>query len=90
MQEINQDEIRVWRIGNHDRRLDQVYFYYMDGVVFVPASEIFYSEKEEYLKRFSQSTFATYTSESKSNGMLMLKNDKSLSKIITSWIKEYL
>ena len=45
---------------------------------------------KEYLKRFSQSTFATYTSESKSNGMLMLKNDKSLSKIITSWIKEYL
>lgn len=47
-------------------------------------------QSEEYLKRFSQSTFATYTSESRSNGMLMLKNDKSLSKIITSWIKEYL
>ena len=47
-------------------------------------------QAEEYLKRFSQSTFATYTSESKSNGMLLLKNDKQLAKIITSWLKEYL
>lgn len=45
---------------------------------------------QEYLKKFSQSTFATYTSESRSNGMLMLKNDNTLTRIITSWIKEYL
>ena len=45
---------------------------------------------EEYLKRFSQSTFATYSSESKSTGMLMLKNDPSLSQVITSWINQYL
>lgn len=44
---------------------------------------------QEYLKKFAQSTFATYTSKSRSNGILMLKNDESLSKIITSWIKEY-
>lgn len=45
---------------------------------------------QEYLKKFSQATFATYTSESRSNGMLMLKNDNTLARIITSWIKEYL
>lgn len=47
-------------------------------------------EASEYLKRFAQSAFMTYTSEAKSTGMIMLKNDTSLSKIITSWIKEYL
>lgn len=45
---------------------------------------------QEYLKKFSQATFATYTSESRSTGMLMLKNDNTLARIITSWIKEYL
>lgn len=45
---------------------------------------------QEYLKKFSQTTFATYTSESRSTGMLMLKNDNTLARIITSWIKEYL
>lgn len=44
----------------------------------------------DYLKRFAQATFATYTSEAKSKGVIMLKNDSSLSKIITSWLKEYL
>ena len=47
-------------------------------------------KSQEYLKKFSQATFATYTSEARSNGMLMLKNDNALSRIITSWIKEYL
>lgn len=45
---------------------------------------------QEYLKKFSQATFATYISESRSTGMLMLKNDNTLARIITSWIKEYL
>ena len=44
----------------------------------------------EYLKKFAQSTFALYISESKVNGMLMIKNDTELSKIITSWISQYL
>lgn len=48
------------------------------------------AEAEKYLKKFAQSTFATYTSEANSTGMLMLKSDDSLAKIITSWIKEYL
>jgi pimeloyl-ACP methyl ester carboxylesterase len=44
----------------------------------------------EYLKRFAQNEFALYKSTSRSSGMLMLKNDTSLSKVITEWIKEYL
>lgn len=48
------------------------------------------SNANNYLKRFAQSTYAEYTSESKSNGMMMLKNDSMLAKIITSWIQEYL
>lgn len=47
-------------------------------------------ETEDYLQRFAQSTFARYTSKANANGMLMLKNDESLSKVITSWLKQYL
>ncbi len=47
-------------------------------------------EAAEYLKKFAQAAFVTYTSESKSMGMIMLKNDVSLAKIITGWLKEYL
>lgn len=47
-------------------------------------------EAQKYLEKFAQSTFVTYKSESKSIGMLLLKNDKPLSKIITTWISEYL
>lgn len=45
---------------------------------------------QDYLKKFAQAEFATYTSDSRSCGMLMLKNDNSLIKIITSWIKQYI
>ena len=45
---------------------------------------------QEYLKKFAQAEFVTYTSEARSTGMLMLKNDESLAKIITQWLKEYL
>ena len=48
------------------------------------------AETQDYLKKFAQATFATYTSEARSTGMLMLKNDTSLAKIITTWISEYL
>jgi len=47
-------------------------------------------EASKYLKKFAQSTFAEYTAESRSNGMLLLKHDTSLSKVITSWIAQYL
>lgn len=45
---------------------------------------------QDYLKKFAQTTFATYISESKKNGMLMLKHDTSLSRVIESWIATYL
>ena len=43
-----------------------------------------------YLKKFAQSTFAEYSSASPATGMIMLKHDQFLSKIICSWIDEYL
>ena len=45
---------------------------------------------DEYLKKFAQSTYAEYTSKSNSTGMLMLKNDETLSSVISSWINQYL
>lgn len=47
-------------------------------------------DAEKYLTKFAQNEFATFTSESKSTGMLMLKNDSGLAKMITEWIGEYL
>ena len=43
-----------------------------------------------YLKKFAQATYAEYTSDCNSNGMLMLKNDPTLSAFISSWISQYL
>ena len=48
------------------------------------------SKKEEaYMKRFAQDGFSTYESEAHSTGMIMLKNDNKLSKVITKWINTY-
>lgn len=47
-------------------------------------------DAQDYLKKFAQSTFAEYTSESKAAGMLMLKNDKGLCAFISSWVSQYL
>lgn len=44
---------------------------------------------EEYLRKFAQKEFVTYTSDSKTTGMLMLKNDTQLNRFITEWISEY-
>ena len=44
----------------------------------------------EYLSKFAQNEFAVFTSDSKTTGMLMLKNDPELSKLIAEWIMEYL
>lgn len=46
-------------------------------------------ESEAYLKKFAQNTYAEYTSDSKTYGMLMLKNDPKLTKVIVEWISEY-
>ena len=45
---------------------------------------------QDYLRRFAQSAFVEYSSESKAAGMLMLKSDKGLSPFIASWIGQYL
>ena len=48
------------------------------------------SDAAEYLSKFAQAHFSLLTSESKTTGMLMLKNDPGLSKTIAEWIAEYL
>jgi len=62
----------------------------IDILSIVGVTDINGMEASEYLKKFAQSTYAEYISESKSTGMLLLKHDKSLSKVITSWIVQYL
>ena len=52
--------------------------------------DIVSKEASDYLSKFAQAHFVEYTSDSKTAGMLMLKNDESLSKIISEWISEYL
>ena len=45
---------------------------------------------KQYLNKFTKNTFASYVSSTQKNGMLLLKNDENINKIILSWIKEYL
>lgn len=47
-------------------------------------------EAEAYLKKFAQKNFSGYVSPARTSGMLLLKNDPELSKIISAWIDEYL
>ena len=47
-------------------------------------------QADEYLKKFAQSTYAEYASSAESSGMILLKHDEMISKIISSWIEEYL
>ena len=47
-------------------------------------------EAEKYLSKFAQSEFMSYTSDSKTTGMLILKNDPGLALLIAEWIFEYL
>lgn len=47
-------------------------------------------ESEAYLKRFAQKSFSEYVSPSKSSGMLLLKNDPELSRVISAWLQEML
>lgn len=46
-------------------------------------------EAENYLIKFAQNEFLTFTSASKTTGMMMLKNDPEVSKVITEWIGTY-
>lgn len=66
---------------------------HLESVDFLSISgtdDIMSKEAEIYLSKFAQDEFITFTSESKTTGMLMLKNDPSLSKLISEWISEYL
>ena len=66
---------------------------HLDGVDFLSISgtdDIASKKAELYLTKFAQNEFLTYTSDSKTTGMMLLKNDTSLSKMITEWISEYL
>ena len=66
---------------------------HLDGVDFLSISgtdDIMSKDAESYLVKFAQDEFATYTSESKSTGMMMIKNDQGLAKMIAEWIGEYL
>ena len=47
-------------------------------------------DSEAYLRKFAQEEFMSFQSESKTSGMLMLKNDPDLPKMIAEWISEYL
>ena len=66
---------------------------HLDGVDFLSISgtdDIMSKDADSYLLRFAQNEYIPFTSESKSTGMLMLKNDPGLSKMITEWVSEYL
>ena len=66
---------------------------HLDGVDFLSISgtdDIMAKDAERYLIKFAQDEFATFTSDSKTTGMMMLKNDPGLSKMISEWISEYL
>lgn len=47
-------------------------------------------EDEKYLKRFAQKEFLNYVSPAKTSGMLLLKNDPEVTRLITKWLSEYL
>lgn len=66
-------------------QLDNVDFLSITGTEEAEAQE-----SEAYLKRFAQKSFATYVSPAKSSGMLLLKNDPELSRVISAWLNEYL
>lgn len=66
---------------------------HLDGVDFLSISgtdDIMSKDAESYLIKFAQDEFMTFTSESKTTGMLMLKNDPDLSKMLAEWVAEYL
>ena len=65
----------------------------LDGVDFLSissASDSASVEAEKYLKKFAQNEFVTYTSQAKSSGPVMLKNDPELNGIIVEWTEQYL
>ncbi len=65
----------------------------LDNVDFLSITgdgEVEAQRDEAYLKKFAQKNFANYVSPAKTSGMLLLKNDPELSRIIAAWLDEYL
>ena len=62
----------------------------IDILTIVSESDLQSKNANKYLKKFAQSTYAEYTSKTTSTGMIMLKHDEMLSKIISGWLKEYI
>ena len=62
----------------------------IDVLSIIGSADINGMNTNNYLKKFAQSTYAEYTSNSLATGMVMLKNDDTLSKVITSWLQQYL
>lgn len=66
---------------------------HLSGVDFLSISgtdDIMSKDAEKYLMKFAQDEFITFTSDSKTTGMLMLKNDPGLAKMLSEWVTEYL
>ena len=66
---------------------------HLDGVDFLAilgTDDNISKDAYNYLKKFAQNQFLELTSESKTTGMMMLKNDEGLANFITEWISEYL
>ena len=53
-------------------------------------SDYFGKKADKYLKKFAQSTYAEFASSSATTGMIMIKHDEILSKVICAWIDEYI
>ena len=61
----------------------------VDFLVITGTDDTTSQNAENYLRKFAQGEFASYKSDSKTSGMLMLKNDNKLNTIITEWICGY-
>lgn len=53
-------------------------------------NELTSQKDSKYLKRFAQANYTEYVSKSNSTGMMLLKNDEDISKIIVRWVNQYL
>ena len=64
----------------------------LDNVDFLSITskdDAFSKDAEKYIRKFSQGGFVSYESQSNTTGVLMLKNDEELSRVITEWIYQY-
>lgn len=66
---------------------------HLDGVDFLAISgesDIKSQKASEYLKRYAQNNYTDYISKTNSSGMVMLKNDPDIKRIIKEWVIQYL